>query len=160
MLDEALDVLVGLWSGEPFSYTGAHYRVEEVTCLPRPVQLPRIPIWVGGAYPNRGPTRRAACWDGACLYKATRAGSAEDSGEPLSANEIADLKRTIDRERTASTPFDIMVHGWKPGNDEDATRARLRASVGADAIWCQEWIPPSDFDTMRSRIVRGPVRIH
>ncbi|MGH2600141.1 MAG: LLM class flavin-dependent oxidoreductase, partial [Dehalococcoidia bacterium] len=70
MLDEGLEVLAGLWSGEPFSYVGQHYQVREVRFLPRPLQQPRIPIWVGGGYPNRGPVRRAARWDGACLYKA------------------------------------------------------------------------------------------
>ncbi|MGN6598792.1 MAG: hypothetical protein ACTHMW_05860, partial [Actinomycetes bacterium] len=29
----------------------------------RPVQRPRIPIWVGGSWPNRAPFRRAARWD-------------------------------------------------------------------------------------------------
>jgi alkanesulfonate monooxygenase SsuD/methylene tetrahydromethanopterin reductase-like flavin-dependent oxidoreductase (luciferase family) len=69
MLDEALDVLVGLWSGEPFSYRGEYYHVDEITLLPRPVQTPRIPIWVGGGWPLKGPARRAARWDGACFYK-------------------------------------------------------------------------------------------
>jgi alkanesulfonate monooxygenase SsuD/methylene tetrahydromethanopterin reductase-like flavin-dependent oxidoreductase (luciferase family) len=59
MLDEALDVLVGLWSGQPFQYHGEHYHVEDVTFLPRPLQEPRIPIWVGGGYPLLGPMRRA-----------------------------------------------------------------------------------------------------
>ncbi|HEX9132980.1 MAG TPA: LLM class flavin-dependent oxidoreductase [Ktedonobacteraceae bacterium] len=48
LLDEGLDILAGLWRGEPFSYKGTHYRVEEVAFLPKPVQQPRIPIWVGG----------------------------------------------------------------------------------------------------------------
>ncbi|MGH2516609.1 MAG: LLM class flavin-dependent oxidoreductase, partial [Ktedonobacterales bacterium] len=64
MLDEALEVLVGLWSGEPFSYNGQFYTIRDVTLRPRPVQRPRIPIWVGGSWPNRGPIRRAARWDG------------------------------------------------------------------------------------------------
>ncbi len=29
MLDEALDVLAGLWTGQPFSYNGAHYQVRD-----------------------------------------------------------------------------------------------------------------------------------
>src|SRR5258708_5272245 len=33
-LDEALEVLVGLWTGEPFSFVGQHYNVRETTCLP------------------------------------------------------------------------------------------------------------------------------
>jgi alkanesulfonate monooxygenase SsuD/methylene tetrahydromethanopterin reductase-like flavin-dependent oxidoreductase (luciferase family) len=28
MLDEGLDILVGLWSGQPFSYTGKHYAID------------------------------------------------------------------------------------------------------------------------------------
>ena len=51
MLDEGLEVLTGLWSGEPFSFHGRHYRVEEATLLPRPVQQPRIPS--GSVGPGR-----------------------------------------------------------------------------------------------------------
>src|SRR3990172_5166253 len=29
-LDEGLDILAGLWSGEPFSYRGKHYQVNDV----------------------------------------------------------------------------------------------------------------------------------
>src|SRR5450755_1572954 len=48
LLDESLDILDGLWSGEPFSYNGEHYHIKEMTFLPGPVQSPRIPIWVVG----------------------------------------------------------------------------------------------------------------
>ena len=54
-LDEGLDVLTGLWSGEPFSYQGEHFRVDGACFLPKPVQRPRIPIWAGGQWPNRAP---------------------------------------------------------------------------------------------------------
>ena len=42
MLEESLDIIVGLWSGEPFSYDGKHYHLNEVTFLPKPIQKPRI----------------------------------------------------------------------------------------------------------------------
>ncbi|MCK4830881.1 LLM class flavin-dependent oxidoreductase [bacterium] len=29
-LDESLDIITGLWSGEPFSYKGTHYQLEEM----------------------------------------------------------------------------------------------------------------------------------
>jgi alkanesulfonate monooxygenase SsuD/methylene tetrahydromethanopterin reductase-like flavin-dependent oxidoreductase (luciferase family) len=48
-LDEGLDKLTAYWAGE---------------LLPRPVQQPRIPIWVAGRWPNRRPLRRAARYDG------------------------------------------------------------------------------------------------
>lgn len=62
--DEALDIVDGLWSGEPFSYDGDHYTVEETVVRPTPVQEPRIPIVVGGFWPNKRPFHRGARWDG------------------------------------------------------------------------------------------------
>lgn len=62
MLDEALAVIDGLVRG-PTDLTGAHYRVR-ADRPPRPVQLPRPPVWVAGVAPNRKPLERAARWDG------------------------------------------------------------------------------------------------
>lgn len=59
LLDEALEIIAGLWTGEPFLFKGKHFTVDEVTFLPRPVQEPRPPIWVGGGYPHRRPVERA-----------------------------------------------------------------------------------------------------
>ena len=64
MLDEGLAVLTGLWSGEPFSFSGAHFKINDTCFIPAPVQLPRIPIWVAGTWPKRPPFRRAARYDG------------------------------------------------------------------------------------------------
>ena len=41
LLDEGLAILDGLWSGEPFSYEGDHYRVSGAEFTPRAVQQPR-----------------------------------------------------------------------------------------------------------------------
>lgn len=46
--EEALQVILGCWSGEPFTFTGTHYQVEGVTC-PRPVQQPRPPVLIAGS---------------------------------------------------------------------------------------------------------------
>ena len=58
MLDEALTCLRGLWSGEPFTFTGEFYRFENATMPPRPVQRPYPPILLGGS--GRGLLRIAA----------------------------------------------------------------------------------------------------
>jgi hypothetical protein len=63
-LDEALEVVVGLWSGAPFTYQGKYYTVTNGQFLPRPVQQPRIPVWIAGRWPARRPFARAARWDG------------------------------------------------------------------------------------------------
>jgi alkanesulfonate monooxygenase SsuD/methylene tetrahydromethanopterin reductase-like flavin-dependent oxidoreductase (luciferase family) len=98
MLDEGLAIITGLWSGQPFAFSGKHYRVDEVTFTPIPVQRPRIPIWVGGGYPKRGPTQRALRWDGANLYPA---GTGD---KDLEAKDVQRLRAdAVNRE------FDIVV---------------------------------------------------
>jgi alkanesulfonate monooxygenase SsuD/methylene tetrahydromethanopterin reductase-like flavin-dependent oxidoreductase (luciferase family) len=104
-LNEALAVLVGLWSGEPFSFQGQHFQVQEVTLLPKPVQTPRIPIWVGGGYPLKGPLQRAARWDGSLLYNQT-------SGEPwldMTPANVRTLKSYVAGQRDTATGYEIVI---------------------------------------------------
>lgn len=61
-LDESLDILHGLWSGQPFSYDGQHYHLKEMAFQPVPPQ--RIPVWVGGGWDKPKPMQRAARYDG------------------------------------------------------------------------------------------------
>src|SRR5688500_2563825 len=73
-LDEALEVVVGLWSGEPFDHDGAEYTVEGAQFRPPPVQQPRIPVWAACVVPHRAPLVRAARWDGVVLAGLTAGG--------------------------------------------------------------------------------------
>ena len=63
-LDEGLAVVEALWSGEVVHHHGRHFTVDGARFLPRPLQRPRVPIWVAGRWPNQGPLRRAARFDG------------------------------------------------------------------------------------------------
>lgn len=47
---EAIELAKLLWSGEPVSYAGEHYRLDEAICTPAPVQQPHPPIWIGEAF--------------------------------------------------------------------------------------------------------------
>ena len=60
MLDEGLEVLTALLSGEPVDHDGVHYAVREARFRPAPA----VPIWLGGRFGNRAPLRRAARHDG------------------------------------------------------------------------------------------------
>lgn len=62
--DEALDIIKGLWSGEPFSYDGDFFAIDHAVLKPTPVQEPRIPVIIGGIWPNKKPFHRGARWDG------------------------------------------------------------------------------------------------
>jgi alkanesulfonate monooxygenase SsuD/methylene tetrahydromethanopterin reductase-like flavin-dependent oxidoreductase (luciferase family) len=63
LLDEGLEVLTELWRGEPYRHEGSAYQIKEAQFLPRPLQSPRIPIWVVGMWPAKEPLHRAASFD-------------------------------------------------------------------------------------------------
>jgi len=44
---EGIDVLHGLWTNDTFSYEGKHYRVDSARLMPKPVQQPAPPLWIG-----------------------------------------------------------------------------------------------------------------
>jgi alkanesulfonate monooxygenase SsuD/methylene tetrahydromethanopterin reductase-like flavin-dependent oxidoreductase (luciferase family) len=48
MTDEQLEALAMLWRDEHISYSGKHYQFADVAFYPKPIQQPRIPVWVGG----------------------------------------------------------------------------------------------------------------
>jgi hypothetical protein len=60
ILDEALEVIDALWRGEPVEHAGGSFRLHGVALRPRPVQRPRIPIWVGRAADPPRPARARA----------------------------------------------------------------------------------------------------
>jgi probable F420-dependent oxidoreductase len=47
-LEEALDVIEGLFGDGPFDFAGEHYTITGLDGLPKPVQKPRPPFMIGG----------------------------------------------------------------------------------------------------------------
>jgi alkanesulfonate monooxygenase SsuD/methylene tetrahydromethanopterin reductase-like flavin-dependent oxidoreductase (luciferase family) len=158
ILDEALDVIVGLWSGEPFSYDGQYFQVREMTFLPTPVQQPRIPILVGGGWPLKGPSLRAARYDGCCLYKHHAAGEWSD----WTPDEVRALKAFIEshrREEERAKPYEIKLGGRSRSDDWEQDRALMRSLAEAGVTWWVEYVPAGELDVMRESVRRGPMRI-
>ncbi len=154
LLDESLVILQGLWSGQPFSYSGEYYHIKEITFLPPPVQTPRIPIWIGGIWPRKGPMSRAARFDGVNAITIRDDNTFAD----LTPAEIHQLKLFMDEYRTTIAPFDIVIGGrvFDAVHDEQA-RAMLKAYAAAGTTWCLESIwPQSNFDSLRASIRQGP----
>lgn len=144
MLDEGLDVMAGLWSGEKFTYEGKHYSVREQQFRPTPVQQPRIPIWVAGMWPNKRPFRRAARWDGVFPID-----SALRDLAPETFAEIVDYTRA---HRASDERFDVSVGGITIGPDDTN---RVRDYEQAGATWWQEGVQPQQV----ARIAAGPPRL-
>ncbi len=48
MVDEQLQILSKLWTEEHVDFDGQFYRFHDLAFYPKPIQQPRIPIWIGG----------------------------------------------------------------------------------------------------------------
>jgi hypothetical protein len=160
MLDEALEILTGLWSGQPFSYDGSHYHVQEMTFLPPPVQSPRIPIWVVGAWPRMKSLRRVLRWDGILANKML----ADGSFAQMTPADIQMLKAFIEEQRELTTPFEIVIEGETQGSDRTAAAAIVRPFAQAGVTWWLEDLwgcaeTKGGVEGMRVRIRQGPPRI-
>jgi alkanesulfonate monooxygenase SsuD/methylene tetrahydromethanopterin reductase-like flavin-dependent oxidoreductase (luciferase family) len=147
MLDEGLAVITQLWLGEKVEHHGAHYTVDGVVFQPRPVQQPRIPIWVGGE--SQPALRRAARWDGWIIGMHDGEGKLVKTPDQL-AKDVAALKA----QRTLSTPFDVAIIG----NSTPSDGALLREFAAAGATWWLEHIHGmrGSFDQMLARVAAGP----
>ena len=103
LLDDGLEIIRRLWSGEPATYQGRRLSVDGARFLPRPLQQPRIPIWSGALWPLRpGPARRAAGCDGIVPL---------NPGGVMTPDDVKVLKADMESRRRANKPFDICVAG-------------------------------------------------
>ncbi|HEX5546249.1 MAG TPA: LLM class flavin-dependent oxidoreductase [Ktedonobacterales bacterium] len=149
LLDESLDIVTGLWTGEPFSYEGTIYTVRNAQFLPTPAQAPRIPIWVAGILPHTAPLRRAARWDG--VYPI------HWDGHPVQPDEIREMLSYIHQYRSSGDPFEVVVAGYVGNESLTAATALLRTYAEAGVTWWQEGFLPGDtLDMVRARIHQGP----
>jgi alkanesulfonate monooxygenase SsuD/methylene tetrahydromethanopterin reductase-like flavin-dependent oxidoreductase (luciferase family) len=138
MTDESLEVLRAAWSGEAVGHRGAHYVVDDVTFLPRPVQRPSIPVWIAGFPGKPRPMRRAAEHDGFF---------------PVNLESVEQLAETVETVRhhrgPSATPFDVAVE-IEPGTDPAPYEA-------AGATWCLTGFGPgATLDRARGVIGDGP----
>jgi alkanesulfonate monooxygenase SsuD/methylene tetrahydromethanopterin reductase-like flavin-dependent oxidoreductase (luciferase family) len=150
-LDESLEILKGLWSGERFAYDGTHYRFEPMAFSPMPIQRP-IPIWVAGLWPSARSMSRVARYDGWMPNWMPIPG---ESQEP-SPRRLAEAREWL-AERRSLDGFDIVVEGTTPADDSKAASAEARRWADAGATW---WIESDwsnwDVAPMRRRIEAGP----
>jgi probable F420-dependent oxidoreductase len=135
-LDESLAILDGLWSGEAFSFQGKHYRIDETVFLPRPMQQPRIPIWVAGMWPARAPFRRAARWDGAFPIRADM--------RPLGVDELRKISSYVEQHRSGSGPFDLVVGRNVPGDSVEARNEVARCAEAGVTWWMESDQTPEE----------------
>jgi alkanesulfonate monooxygenase SsuD/methylene tetrahydromethanopterin reductase-like flavin-dependent oxidoreductase (luciferase family) len=155
-LDEALEILVGLWSGERFGYSGRHYEFDPMAFSPTPVRR-GIPIWVVGAWPSERSMSRALRFDGWLPYWLPNRGG-EGLARPETPAALAEAREWIASRRSLEG-FEIVMEGTTAGDDARAAVAQVRAWADAGATW---WIESDwtnwDVGVARRRIEAGPPR--
>ncbi len=152
-LDEGLDVLTGLWEGKEFSYSGRYFKLNKVTFRPRPVQSPRIPIWVACFWPNKKPLRRASRFDGVVPAPA-------DWTKRITPQDVKEISAYVAKYRVDSRPFNVMIGGQTPPDREKGSEI-VQPYVEAGTTWWSEDISGwrGSFEAMRDRIKQGPPKV-
>lgn len=157
LLDEGLEIVTGLWGGQPFRYEGKHYHVNEIDFMlpPPPVQQPRIPIWVVGAWPRLKSMQRALRYDG--LLPAIMGEDGKVRMSPAKPEEIHTIKAFVDTSRAETSSFDIVVEGETPGEDRGQAMEIIQPYAEAGATWWIEamWTA-TGLDSVLERIKQGP----
>ncbi|WP_420644658.1 LLM class flavin-dependent oxidoreductase [Candidatus Leptofilum sp.] len=158
LVDEGLVILTGLWRGKPFSYSGKHYQVQETDFFPPPppMQEPRIPIWVVGAWNWPKSMARVLRYDGLLPNVL----DANKQHQPLTPTAVAEMAAFIQANRP-NGPFDIVVEGETPGDKPDKAVEKVRPFTQAGATWWLEtrWEVPrtsEGLQTVEERIKQGP----
>jgi len=104
MLDEALQVIRGLWTEERSSFTGRFYTLRDAVAAPKPLQQPHPPIMLGGN--GKGVMRLAA-------RHADIVNIAQDLGRAgtIDQKEMARFTATAFRERAAFLAAECRTTG-------------------------------------------------
>ena len=134
LVEEALEVIRGIWTTDDYSFEGRHFSAKGITAHPRPVSQPHPPIWIGG---NTSAARQrvATFGDGWCPFPApamlaqTARTASLESVEGL-ADGIDDLKRRLDAAGRDPSGIDITFTNIGGGQSRRRRFQRRRLSVG------------------------------
>ena len=156
-LEEMLQIVKGLGTGQPFSYDGRHFELDDAVMEPTPVQPNGVPVYLGvhwhgrgdgqGAQQERQARRAARLADGAITISAT----------PDEFVELRDTVRGYCPEYGRSPDEMSSVMYLTVNLDEDIARAEAEAEdwllgyYGAN-IWGDRWGPFGSAERVRERI--------
>jgi F420-dependent oxidoreductase-like protein len=168
MLEEQLEIVHGQWTTGGFSFSGEHYRLQDLDAQPRPVQTPHPPLLMGGAAGPRA-ARLAARWADEyntafatleeCVERKARIDAAcEAAGrEPIPFSLMTPVLVGRDRPELADRAAALAEHmrgdaekdgllssppeGWIIGTvDEVAERLGALRDAGIARVMCQQLV--------------------
>lgn len=159
LMDEGLEILTGLWKGQPFSYQGKHYQIQPTEFMPPPppVQQPHIPIWVVGGYPSVKSMARAMKYDGLIPNVLEKKDGKLAAAHEMTPAHLREMVAYVRQQRTATTPYDVIAEGATPGQDKSRAKAIVQEWEDAGATWWLEALwSASGADEIQQRLRQGP----
>jgi F420-dependent oxidoreductase-like protein len=135
VLEEQLQIVLGSWGEEPFSFSGEHYTLDALEAYPKPVQRPHPPIIMGGAAGPRAASLAARYADEYNTAFPTFADVAERRER---------IERACEQAGRGPIPFSVMT-GYVVGSDEAELRDRARQraeKMGSEPYGLLEHPPP------------------
>ncbi len=151
LMDECLDIMIGLWGGQPFAYDGRHYTVAptEFPTIGHTVQQPRVPIWCVAAVGHSRSVGRALRYDGVIPQVLDGDGGARQPH----LDEVAELRELVSTER-GGDEFDIVVEGTM-SEHSPAAYADAGATWWIESMW-DAMGEHSPVTAAYDRLHRGP----
>jgi alkanesulfonate monooxygenase SsuD/methylene tetrahydromethanopterin reductase-like flavin-dependent oxidoreductase (luciferase family) len=148
LLDEGLEIVNRLWSGQAITFHGQHYHMEDFRLRPTPIQSPRIPIWAVGVWGKPKSMARVLRCDGML------------TDESAAVAEVQAIRRFVEQQRTLASPFDIVMEADTRGDTAEQAQAKVRGWAAAGVTWWVEtmWSSESTVASARARIRQGPPR--
>lgn len=144
MLDEGLQILEGLWSGELFSFHGKHYQVDQQQFLPKPLQSPRIPIWIAGKWPNKKPFLRGIKYDGVFPIIQYEPSYLNPPPE-IAMAAYEDFQNWILSHAEGNAPLDMICRGNSRGGENSTPDAMISKYADLGYTWWLEHLVPEVF---------------
>jgi hypothetical protein len=159
MLDETIEILTRMYQGESFDFAGKHYQirltlVDEMHYPPKPVQQPRIPIWVPAIWPRKKSMQRILKCDGVIAEKA----GSDSQPEAVSPEDVRQIRAFVAANRAPSNAFDIVMLGKALDLKDSEQEEKIRLYEEAGASWWIEDRYADSGESLLALIRRGPPR--
>ena len=160
MLDETIDILTLLYQRKPFDYEGKHYHLKlttmDVMYYPsKPIQEPRIPLWIPLIWPHKKSMQRALKCDGLLPEKYGPDGQPAE----ITPDDVREIAAFVHANRTLTTPFDIVMQGKTDGVDRARQQDQLWPWQEAGATWWIEGLWDEPEEAVVARIRQGPPQV-
>jgi probable F420-dependent oxidoreductase len=149
--DLALHAMQAAWSGAPVTLAGDRFDAADNVMLPRPVQRPRPPIWIGGN--SRRAARRAVeLADGWAPFAVKQNWSS--TVRTAAITTVDDLAQRLDElavhagNQGRTGPFDIVfgapgldMSSWRTGWDDDRVISGCAELAALGVTWVTAALP-------------------